>query len=88
MLLATHTGILTSARSTSPHGLASQLAERSPTEAGTLGNRTQKAGAKLNLSSWTVMSPSFRPPVASVPGLSPVILSAQNHLTSELLRTL
>jgi hypothetical protein len=34
MFLATHTGILTSARSTSPHGLASQLTERSPTEAG------------------------------------------------------
>ena len=33
MFLATHTGILTSARSTSPHGLASQLTERSPTEA-------------------------------------------------------
>jgi hypothetical protein len=31
MFLATHTGILTSARSTSPRGLASPLTERSPT---------------------------------------------------------
>jgi hypothetical protein len=32
MFLATHASILTSARSTSPRGLASQRAERSPTD--------------------------------------------------------
>jgi hypothetical protein len=31
MICATHAGILTSARSTSPHDLASLLTERSPT---------------------------------------------------------
>jgi hypothetical protein len=31
MICATHAGILTSARSTSPRGLASPLTERSPT---------------------------------------------------------
>ena len=50
MFLATHTGILTSARSTGPHGPASQLTERSPTEAGTLQEPvTKMVGAKLDL---------------------------------------
>jgi hypothetical protein len=63
----THAGILTSCRSTPPHGTASQRPERSPTARGTL---------------------RIREPIASEASLSPVELSAPEHLTSELLRTL
>ncbi len=62
---ATHTGILTSARSSTPHGMPSLLAERSPTT----DRRTDQS-------------------TASVLRLSPATLSAPEHLTSELLRTL
>ena len=64
MIYATHAGILTSARSTSPRGLASLLTERSPTAPYCYD--THVFGAIL----------------------SPVKFSAQDHLTSELLRTL
>jgi hypothetical protein len=89
MFYATHTGILTSARSTSPYGLASQLDRTLPyRDRKALRTDTEKLGAELDQPPWAVTSSIFRPPVASVPGLSPGILSAQNHLTSELLRTL
>jgi hypothetical protein len=62
---ATHTGILTSPHSSTPHGMPSLLDERSPTD-DFLKNH----------------------PTASVLRLSPATLSAPEHLTSELLRTL
>jgi hypothetical protein len=45
MICATHAGILTSARSTSPHGLASPLTERSPTVS--RYRKTRSFGARL-----------------------------------------
>lgn len=63
--LATHTGILSSLRSTGPSGPASLPRKCSPTNTRLLSHS-----------------------IASVMDLSPVTLSAQNHLTSELLRTL
>jgi hypothetical protein len=63
MFYATHACILTSARSSAPHGTPSLLAERFPT---TLAYaRTHGFGAML----------------------SPVKFSAQDRLTSKLLRT-
>jgi hypothetical protein len=62
---ATHTGILSSLRSTAAHAATSLPRERSPTIPRLRGRS-----------------------VASVAGLSPDTFSAQNHLTSELLRTL
>ena len=62
---ATHTGILSSLRSTETRISTSLHRECSPTTPGLL-----------------------RRSVASVTDLSPATLSAQNHLTSELLRTL
>jgi len=61
---ATHACILTSARSSRPHGRPSLLAERSPTAPANA--EAHGFGTKL----------------------SPVKFSAQDHLTSELLRTL
>ena len=64
MFLATHTGILTSARSTSPHGLTSQLTERSPTEAGTPWKpEPKRSGSKaqpLLLGRYVSKSPTSR----------------------------
>jgi hypothetical protein len=63
MFYATHVCILTSARSSAPHGTPSLLTERSPTALTNV--RTHSFGAIL----------------------SPVKFSAQDHLTSKLLRT-
>ena len=67
MFYATHTSILTSARSRRPYGHPSMQTERSPT-----AHPSRKRDK----------------PMASVLNLSPVTLSAQDRLTSELLRTL
>ena len=64
MFYATHACILTSARSSTPHGIPSPLAERSPT------------------------APAFAETHGFGTRLSPVKFSAQDRLTSELLRTL
>ena len=63
MIYATHIGILTSVRSTTPFGMASLLAERSSTV------------------------PPFESTRIFGGVLSPVIFSAQNRSTSQLLRT-
>src|SRR3712207_1202668 len=60
---ATHAGIRTCDHSTTPHGTASQLSQRSPTHP---QSECRSFGTLL----------------------SPATLSAQNHSTSELLRTL
>jgi hypothetical protein len=66
--IATNTGMISSLRSTRPHGQASLRKRMLPYRC--------------------LESEESRQPVDSVIGLSPVTFSAQNHLTSELLRTL
>ena len=70
-LYATHTGILTSGRSSTPSGIPSLRPERSPTTPLGASRRMPRAESTV-----------------SVLRLSPATLSAPEHLTSELLRTL
>ena len=90
---ATHAGIRTSVPSSRPHDRPSLETERSPTH-----RRVQSPRSKVQ--SQGTGTASARPvglwtfdfglvdAAASVPGLSPVTLSAPDHSTSELLRTL
>ena len=64
MFLATHTGILTSARSTSPHGPASQPGRTLPYRSrSALGTGDQEGGSKaqpLSLGRYVPMPPTSR----------------------------